>query len=1280
MSTSLNHSDRTALAIQFVKKQSSYLVITIGLAFGTISAHAATPLADQPLATSTSVPGNVALALSVEYPTAIRAAHTDPYAPATTFLGYFDPDKCYTYNYGATDDDRYFIPKSKADKHVCSGQWSGNFLNWATMQAIDPFRWALTGGYRKIDTPTLTVLERAWQSEQADNLSPDKTLSAALTAGATPFGSTAFSIRLAGLANKFRFVSAGASFNGVPIHFQNIANDSTVYEAFVRVKVCDSIGLESNCKQYGSNWKPEGLIQQYSEKIRFSAFGYLNLDWTNPSVNGNDRDGGVLRARQKFVGPKIPIPGQASIDNIEGHEWDLTTGVFLKNPDAKDAAQTSATVGEITIENSGVINYVNKFGEIYPGKYRSKDPVSELYYATLRYFRGIGNVPEWSSITGSIEAKKIITDGFPVIENWNDPIQYSCQKNSVLGIGDIYTHADKDVPGNENFRDEAYSKLPQKIKDDPWNAVTYTNAIGQLEGMGQLGLQTNINKSACCSNNSALMAGLAYYANTRDIRPDKPGEPITLGRQSVQTYWVDVLERNFEKNNQFYLAAKYGGLKIIDKLDALGDPIPYDLLTIPPESQWTTNSDLLAKGDKNREQKRPNNYFTAGSPDLLISGLIKAFEDIAAAAEANSSTATLPQPQVASGGNSSFSSKYSSSNGWTGVVAETKIGFGADGLPALENTPLWTTSDTLTAQLKGDGWNLARKVVTYDNTKKIGIPFRKASLPTDQLKDLDTAYKAEDDSADYLNYLRGDQTYETDSETPANRSYRARELLLGDIIGSGVTPVGPPNLPFSTSANPGYAEFLTQQAKRPMVVYASSNDGMLHAFNGSARPDAEKGDIGKELFAYIPGALYRGPSGKPGTDGLAALGNPSFIHHYYVNATPKSFDIDFSRTNLLALQNSPIPTPKWHTVLIGGLGKGGKSYYAIDITNPSEMTSEATVAGKVLWEFSHPDLGYTYGEAAVAKTAKYGWVVILPSGYNNSDGKGYFFILNPTNGELLEKVSTTSVDRALGSPANDLGMAHVNTYVNDRSDDTADAAYAGDLLGNIWRLDLTGQKDYTLKLLAHLERDGNPQPITSRPRIEIQRSTSKRFVLVGTGRLLEKSDTKNQNQQSFYVINDGLASPFSAATSAITRTDLINQPDVTQDLKDVATKKGWYIDFGQGADKTAWRVISNPAVFSGFVSFASYLPTGDVCKPDGQSNIYVVNFGSGKTALVNDKDGPLAYVEVAGSVVDLAFLSVNGEPKLIAGTSLNEVKSPKTNLTEPTALRRLNWRELRVVD
>ncbi len=56
------------------------------------TAAAQVNLADQPVFASASVPGNLALALSVEWPTASRTAHTAAYASSSTFQGYFDPN------------------------------------------------------------------------------------------------------------------------------------------------------------------------------------------------------------------------------------------------------------------------------------------------------------------------------------------------------------------------------------------------------------------------------------------------------------------------------------------------------------------------------------------------------------------------------------------------------------------------------------------------------------------------------------------------------------------------------------------------------------------------------------------------------------------------------------------------------------------------------------------------------------------------------------------------------------------------------------------------------------------------------------------------------------------------------------------------------------------------------------------------------------------------------------------------------------------------------------
>jgi len=99
-----------------------------------IGSSAAVDLADAPLFTTVSVPGNLALALSVEWPTATTPAYvsTTAYSASTTYVGYFDPLKCYTYNYNSTTPaNSYFKPYGLATNHLCTSSatallWSGN--------------------------------------------------------------------------------------------------------------------------------------------------------------------------------------------------------------------------------------------------------------------------------------------------------------------------------------------------------------------------------------------------------------------------------------------------------------------------------------------------------------------------------------------------------------------------------------------------------------------------------------------------------------------------------------------------------------------------------------------------------------------------------------------------------------------------------------------------------------------------------------------------------------------------------------------------------------------------------------------------------------------------------------------------------------------------------------------------------------------------------------------------------------------------------------------------
>ncbi|MEY6434100.1 PilC/PilY family type IV pilus protein [Thioalkalicoccus limnaeus] len=77
------------------------------------------------------------------------------------YFGYFDSNLCYSYN------DNRFSPVATANDKKCSGNWSGDFLNYITTSRIDALRKVLYGGRRIVDTNELTVLERAYIPQDA---------------------------------------------------------------------------------------------------------------------------------------------------------------------------------------------------------------------------------------------------------------------------------------------------------------------------------------------------------------------------------------------------------------------------------------------------------------------------------------------------------------------------------------------------------------------------------------------------------------------------------------------------------------------------------------------------------------------------------------------------------------------------------------------------------------------------------------------------------------------------------------------------------------------------------------------------------------------------------------------------------------------------------------------------------------------------------------------------------------------------------------------------------
>ena len=355
-----------------------------------------------------------------------------------------------------------------------------------------------------------------------------------------------------------------------------------------------------------------------------------------------------------------------------------------------------------------------------------------------------------------------------------------------------------------------------------------------------------------------------------------------------------------------------------------------------------------------------------------------------------------------------------------------------------------------------------------------------------------------------LEFLRGNRL----NEGVRVHQFRVRGNVLGDIVDSSPVYVGKPSLPYRDSDDPGYSTFKSALAGRAARVYVGANEGMFHAFDDAT---------GNETWAYIPSVLYRG--GTAGGDPKAGLGAlayqdgalPPFKHHFFVDSTARITDVDFGSED-------------WHTIAVGGLGKGGKMYYALDVTQPADVTTEAAAAGKVLWEFTDPDMGYSYGKPMIAKTRAFGgaWLVVVASGYNNASGNGNLYFIRASDGHLLKKMSTGA-----GSPGTPSGLAHPAGYTRDFRNQLAEQVYAGDLLGNFWRFDVSDVNDanWTVGKLGNLvDNGGIAQPVTTPPQIEVDITNGiDRWVFVGTGKLYDDSDTGSTQIETMYAFRDGTA-------------------------------------------------------------------------------------------------------------------------------------------------------------
>ena len=881
------------------------------------------------------------------------------------------------------------------------------------------------------------------------------------------------------------------------------------------------------------NEKTTGIIQD-QDNMRFAALGYL----TEKNNNKNKFDGGVLRAKMR---------------NVLNTEIN-TDGTFKLNPD-------SASEG-----NSGVINYVNKFGDDTP--YDAGDPVRELYYTAIRYLRN--GRWKWNSdgtqthIDGSeTQLPYPLSDTissfekgiFPVIKDWDDPFEVPgdkeedkiCYAPSIIVIGDLNTHADSNIPNLTSFG-TTYNQADNVGKNADGSS-TY-NEVCKLQGICSDSNFAPVTENQG-NNNSPLMglAGMAYWVKRNDVRPDISKLKADKSPIHISSFFIDVLEGgrtragkgkdDNEMRNSYYLAGKFASPNYeTDKTYVRAD---FDSTNELTRSLWT--NDRI--GDSSSESfplGMPKNFAVANNPKNMRNAIIEAFKTIGFAENTLQSAIQYNNAQGAQ------LNVTSSGTGSAALISEGAIVANKDTSGKVTGYTIKDHAKVL-KRLK-DTPELVPLTFHAGYNTKTWTGYLKAHILIDPTLDTDT-YGSQLIEAELWNagqilfnqyhnnstYSRRNVQSKADNTAPT-KGFMAFNAMNADSFSGNIT-----GKVFESDKN--FYASLNASAKTPanLINYLLGDSSKENTTDGLRV--REESLMGTSVYSSVTPILRNsvdkevkgvpidgGKTCKYSTvrsgDYVATSSNEGMLHIFDMDGNEKYAYVPQTALPYIANYANPQYQHRYvndghamlhevcdgtnaATYLVGTSGRGASSIYAIDVTNDNF---------KAVLEVNNQnehDIGLLVSAPIVANQAAGGTgapVMIFSSGYNNTSGNGHLFVYNLKTGKQLAKV--------------ELGKSGVGSPVgyDSNNDGIIDRVYVGDYEGKLWRVDMqeptgdnaTWDKHKPAQLVFQAEG-----PILTRP--AIGQVGDKTAILLGTGTYLTFDDMRAGTQNYGYgIFDDGTVS------------------------------------------------------------------------------------------------------------------------------------------------------------
>jgi len=567
---------------------------------------------------------------------------------------------------------------------------------------------------------------------------------------------------------------------------------------------------------------------------------------------------------------------------------------------------------------------------------------------------------------------------------------------------------------------------------------------------------------------------------------------------------------------------------------------------------------------------------------------------------------------------------------------------------------------------------LGGRTIYYDRTSSALAAFNVDSATASALQsNFDVATTTEAEAL--IAHARGLDIDDVDGDGETNE---AREWIFGDALHSRPLPINFGSIGgYSDPTNPA------------IFVAVGSDDGMLRLLRNTTASGSESGE---EVWAFMPRRSM------PAQKILRANGT-GMQHPYTMDGAPVAFVQDRNR------DGSIISSDGDRVYLYAGMRRGGKAYYALDITNPESP--------RLMWTIDDEDsdfseLGYTFSNPRVGlieSATEPRPVVMFAGGYDlNKDRRGVIgsndsegnaiYVVDAESGQLIWKARQGSGGAGAGvfeHPGLVDSIPSTLTIGDTDGDGLTDRIVVGDTGGNIWRADIVGKDtiDWSLTLLASVGRHASASPSIAtdrrffhRPDLVPSKDSSGLFdgVVIGSGDRADPLDKGGIATDFTYMIKDRRTSVGSAVDTGLTHVDF---GDVTSNCLQgsggcvVNLTNGWRLQMEEPGEK----ILATPLTITGKTFFTSYLPQASggatACTPsEGGGRLYAVSMQNA-TAVINydtsddDPDNPDQPTTKNDRSVELQSLGIPAE---VVTVPPNKILRPDLQIDNIDATTR--WR------